>query len=58
MSKMMRCREVGMDCDFEARAKNEPELMKKVAEHAKSEHGIESVSAELAAKVKSVIHDE
>lgn len=58
MSKVLSCREVGMDCDFEARGENEQEIMSKAAEHAKKDHGIESIPAELAAKVRSAIRDE
>jgi len=35
------------------KAKTEAELMKKVAEHAKTVHGISKISPELAAKVKA-----
>lgn len=58
MSKVLRCREVGMDCDFEARGENEQQVMQKVAEHAKEKHHINEITPELAAKVKSAIHDE
>ena len=40
MPKSIKCLDVGVQCDFEARAETEPELMKKVAEHAKNAHGI------------------
>ena len=58
MSKILKCRDVGMDCDFEARGANEQEILQKAAEHAKSAHNIEQISPELASKVRSVIHDE
>jgi predicted small metal-binding protein len=49
--------DVGVQCDFEARAENEAELMKKVVEHARTKHGITDFSPELVAKVKSAIRD-
>ena len=58
MSKVLKCREVGMDCDFEARGENEREIMQQVTRHAEEKHGIKDVTPELAAKVKSVIRDE
>jgi predicted small metal-binding protein len=58
MSKVLRCREVGMDCDFEARGETEQQIMQRAAEHAKDVHQISEITPELAAKVKSAIHDE
>jgi predicted small metal-binding protein len=58
MSKVMKCRDVGMNCDFEARGASEEEILQKAAEHAKSAHGIEQIPPELASKVRSVIHEE
>jgi predicted small metal-binding protein len=57
MAKMLRCRDVGVDCDGVIRAKTEEELMKKVAEHAKTAHGITEISPDLAAKVKGSIKE-
>ena len=54
MSKIVRCREVGVDCDFEARGKT----LQKCAEHAKSAHGMDEIPPELAAKVRSSMRDE
>ncbi|MBV8552305.1 MAG: DUF1059 domain-containing protein [Acidobacteriaceae bacterium] len=58
MSKVVKCREVGVDCDFEARGETEQEVLQKCAEHAKNDHGMNEIPPELAAKVKSAIHDE
>jgi len=55
MPKSIKCLDVGVDCDFEARAETEAELMKKVADHAKNAHGITQIPAELLAKVKAAI---
>jgi predicted small metal-binding protein len=39
MTKSISCADVGADCNWSATAETEEELMKKVAEHAKEEHG-------------------
>jgi len=57
MAKAISCRDVGMDCDFEARANTVEELMKKCAEHAKSDHGLNEIPPELVAKVQAAIRD-
>jgi len=57
MAKMLRCRDVGVDCDFVVRAETEEELMRKVAEHAKTVHGMSEISPDLAAKVKAAIKE-
>ena len=57
MAKEMRCADVGMDCDFVARAESTEELMEQVVAHAVEAHGITEVSDELAAKVQSVVRD-
>lgn len=55
MAKAVKCRDVGVDCDFEARAETVDELMKKCAEHVKSVHGMTEIPAELVAKVQAAI---
>lgn len=57
MAKELRCADVGMDCDFVARAENTEQLMEKVVAHAAEVHGITEVTPELAAQVTAVIRD-
>jgi predicted small metal-binding protein len=57
MAKMLRCRDAGVDCDAVIRAETEEELMRKVAEHAKTVHGMTEIPADLVAKVKAAIKD-
>jgi predicted small metal-binding protein len=57
MSKRVHCRDVGYDCDGVVEAESEKELLQKVAAHAKEAHGLHEVSAEIVAKVKSVIRE-
>ncbi|MFL6353184.1 MAG: DUF1059 domain-containing protein [Bryobacteraceae bacterium] len=58
MSKIVTCREVGVDCDFEARGETEQEVLQKCAEHAKSAHGMDEIPPELATKVRASMRDE
>jgi predicted small metal-binding protein len=58
MAKVLRCRDVGMDCDFEARAETEEEILKKAAEHAQTVHNMEEIPEEVLAQVRAAIRDE
>ena len=57
MAKSIKCRDVGVDCDFEAKANTVEELMQKCTEHARAEHGMKDISPELAAKVQAAIRE-
>ncbi|MBI3896042.1 MAG: DUF1059 domain-containing protein [Acidobacteria bacterium] len=57
MAKAIKCRDIGVDCDFEARAETVDELLRKCAEHAKSDHGMNEIPAEMEAKVQAAIRD-
>ena len=58
MGKVLKCRDVGVDCDFEAHGENEGEILTKAAEHAASCHQGIQVTPELQAKIKAAIKDE
>jgi len=58
MAKVIRCRDVGVDCDFEARGQDVQEVLEKCTEHARLAHGMEEIPADLAVKVKAAIRDE
>ncbi len=49
------CKDIGMNCPFTAEAPTEAELLKKIAEHAKTSHKIPAVSPDLMAKIKGAI---
>ena len=57
MAKQITCRDVGVDCDFQARANTVEELMQKCAEHAQSAHGMTEIPPEMAAKVQGAIRE-
>jgi len=44
-----------MNCPFEATARTEEELMKKIAEHAATAHNMKTISPDMMAKVKKAI---
>ena len=50
-----RCKDIGMVCDFEATAETEDELMKKIAEHAREAHNMETIPPDVMEKVKKAI---
>ena len=58
MAKVVRCRDIGFDCDGVVRAETEEEVLQQVAAHAKAVHDIETVPEEVIEKVRQVMHDE
>jgi predicted small metal-binding protein len=58
MTKIVRCRDVGVDCDFEARGQTDEEIIKQCEKHARSVHGMDELSVDMKAKVKAAIHEE
>ena len=58
MAKTVSCRDVGADCDFVARRNSEEEIMGQVAEHARTEHNMDEIPAEIREQVRAAIRDE
>ena len=58
MAKVLRCSDVGFECEGVIRAETEEEVLKKAAEHAKSEHNLVEISDEVVEKVRAAIQDE
>jgi predicted small metal-binding protein len=58
MSKHIACNDVVSGCGFTAEAATEAELVEKVKAHAASDHGVQEVTPELAAKVKAAIRNQ
>jgi predicted small metal-binding protein len=44
MTKILRCKDIGVDCDFVASGKTVEEVLEKAAEHARKDHGIKRVT--------------
>ncbi len=58
MAKLLRCKDVGIDCDFVARGKTEEEVLKKAAEHARKDHGVKRVTKDYINSWKKLIRNE
>lgn len=58
MKRHINCGDVVPGCSFTATATTEEELLQKVAEHARHDHGVTEISDDLAAKVKAAIKDD
>ena len=58
MGKMLKCRDVGVNCDFEAHGQTDAEILQKAAEHAKDCHQGVQMTPALQAKIKAAIKDE
>ncbi|HIQ13479.1 MAG TPA: DUF1059 domain-containing protein [Thermoprotei archaeon] len=51
------CRDVGVDCGWEAEAETMDELLNMIMHHAKHDHGMEEIPPELFEKVKKAIKE-
>ena len=58
MAKILHCSDVDFECDGVIRAETEEEVLKKAADHAKSEHNLEEISDEVVEKIRAAIQDE
>jgi len=58
MAKLLRCKDVGMDCKFEVRAETEEEILKKAVEHARTVHKMKEIPKEMVEKVRAAIRNE
>jgi predicted small metal-binding protein len=58
MAKVLKCGDVVPGCNFEIRGVSEHDVLRKAAEHAKTDHHMESIPPEVLSKVKGAIHDE
>ncbi|MGC8645157.1 MAG: DUF1059 domain-containing protein [Thermoplasmata archaeon] len=50
-----KCADIGMNCGFEAKASSKEELMPKIAEHAKTAHGMAEIPPDVMDKVNKAI---
>ena len=55
MPKVLRCGDVMPGCAAVLEGQDDAEVMKKVADHAKSSHGIATVPPDVVNKVKAAI---
>lgn len=55
MAKQLRCRDVGLNCDFEVRGTTDEEVLQKAVVHARIVHDLPDIPPELATKVRAAI---
>ena len=58
MAKVVKCRDVGFDCEGVVKAETEEQVLQMVAQHAKEAHNVQEVTPEIVAKVKEVMTEE
>jgi predicted small metal-binding protein len=56
--KVFKCRDVGVDCDWQIKSNDENEILRKAEEHGRQAHGMKEISDEMKQKVRSSIRDE
>jgi predicted small metal-binding protein len=49
-----KCKDIGMDCKFEATAPNVQELDEKIAKHAREVHNIQNLDKDMWIKIHKV----
>ena len=54
--KELRCRDVGVDCDYVVRGKTVDEVLAKAFDHAKKDHHMGEFTPEIIDKVRAAIH--
>jgi len=57
MSKVLRCRDVGMDCDFVVQADTEEEILQHAAAHARMVHDMQEIPAEVMTAVRAAVRE-
>jgi predicted small metal-binding protein len=55
MAKTLRCRDMGVQCDWQTRAETEKEVLDRAAKHAAEKHNMKELSKEMVAKAKAAI---
>jgi predicted small metal-binding protein len=55
--KQFRCGDVVPGCQWVARSDDEQELMARIGDHARDEHGMDEVPPEVADQIHGVITD-
>jgi predicted small metal-binding protein len=56
MEKILRCRDLGPDCDYVIHAKTEYEVFEKASQHAKKVHHMIEVPEEAMERARKAIH--
>ncbi len=56
--KVLNCKDVGVNCDFQARGRTSGEVLKKATLHAKKDHNIKTVTKDYLDSWRMKIHEE
>lgn len=57
MEKLLRCRNLGIDCDFEACGESAEEVLKTAVDHARAIHGLKDISEKDRLRVRAAVQD-
>ena len=58
MAKVVKCRDMGFDCEGVIRAESEEEALAQAAAHAQAVHGLTEITDEVVDAVRSAMRDE
>ena len=54
--KVLRCRDIGFECEGEIHAESDDEILRQAAEHAQTVHNV-TVTPEMVADIRTKIRD-
>jgi len=57
MEKLLRCRDMGVDWDFEACGENAEEALKTAVDHARAIHGLKDISEKDRLRARAAVQD-
>jgi predicted small metal-binding protein len=57
MEKLLRCRDMGLDCDFEACGESAEEALKTAVDHAQAIHGLKDLSDKDRMRARTAVQD-
>ncbi len=57
MAKKFACKNMGLECNFEATAETEEALLTQAKEHAKTAHGMAEADEAMLSKMKAAIQE-
>jgi len=58
MGKTLACKDVGVDCDFVIKGKDEADVLRQAAAHAKGCHHNVQMTPQVQAKIRAAIKDD
>lgn len=58
MARVLKCGSVVPGCQFVAHGESDADILHKLSDHARGTHGIERLSSDLKARVRSAIQEE